>query len=237
MAPGSQSGSADAARGNPSRRLASTQLIHDLRAALADDPFVAVRHILGSDLILGECRARIVEAEVYLGSDDPGSHAFRGQGKRNRTMFGPPGHAYVYFTYGNHWMPNVVAREHGQPAAILIRAARPLAGIEAMRERRGSTIADRGLLSGPGKICQAFGINREHDGLDLLNGGYFRVEPGAAVASVLAGPRIGLAQGKGDDFPWRFVDAHELDWVSANRTRLTPVLATVQGPLRTFANR
>lgn len=202
-----------------------------LRELLATDPFLAATRILGSDLVLSDCRARIVEAEVYLGSEDPGSHAFRGEGKRNRTMFGPPGHAYVYFTYGNHWMLNVVAREHGLPAAILVRAARPLEGLDSMRRRRGMAIDDRGLLSGPGKLCQAFGISREHDGLDLLGGGALILEPGESVRNVLVGPRIGLAKGRGDESQWRFVDADELGWISANRTRLMPHLVTPIGPI------
>ncbi|MBV6457936.1 MAG: putative 3-methyladenine DNA glycosylase [Fimbriimonadaceae bacterium] len=232
-----ESGRTDAPCGSPTRSLASPAIAPNLRSALADDPLAAALLLLGSDLVLGDCRARLVEVEVYLGSEDPGSHAFRGQGKRNRTMFGPPGHAYVYFTYGNHWMLNVVAREHGIPAAILIRAARPLTGIDSMRQRRGTSIDDRGLLSGPGKLCQAFGITREHDGLDLLGGAGFRLEPGETVENVLCGPRIGLATGKGDDFPWRFVDAEHLAWVSAGRSRLTSISTTPAGPKPTPTDR
>lgn len=215
LALGSEPGLEAAPGSRPHRRLIQ------LRKALAADPFAAASILLGHDLVHGDCRGRIVEVEVYLGAEDPGSHAFRGQGHRNRTMFGPPGHAYVYFTYGNHWMLNVVAREEGNPSAILIRAARPLDGLDSMRGRRGSEIPDRGLLSGPGKICQALGIDRSHDGQELLSGGELRLEPGEPVPRILTGPRIGLTIGKGEEFPWRFVDAEQLEWVSARKTGLS----------------
>jgi len=137
---------------------------------------------------------------------------------RNAVMFGPPGHAYVYFTYGNHWMLNITAHDDGDAAAVLIRAAIPLEGLDVMRERRFRTQklqSDANLLSGPGKICQAFGIDRRHNGIDLLDpSGELWLEPGAPVERVTVGTRIGLAIGMGDDLPWRFLDAENLRWAS-----------------------
>lgn len=134
-------------------------------------------------------------------------------------MFGEPGHAYVYFTYGNHWMLNVVAHDTGNAAAILIRAAKPLTGLETMRERRPKAKRDEDLLSGPGKLAAAFGLDRRHDGLNLFEGDEVRMEPGEPPRQILTGTRIGLALGKGDDLPWRFVDADRLRWVSRPHPR------------------
>lgn len=128
-------------------------------------------------------------------------------------MFGPVGRAYVYFTYGNHWMLNVVAHAEGEAGAVLIRAAEPLSGIELMGERR-KTRQVRNLLSGPGKLCQAFGIDRRHYGLDLFHGGDLRIEVGDQAKDIRVGPRIGIAVGKGHETPWRFVDGAAREWLS-----------------------
>jgi DNA-3-methyladenine glycosylase len=194
-----------------------------LRDELTSDPLSAVRSLLGSHVVMGDCRAEIVESEVYLGAEDPGSHAFRGKSPRNAVMFGPAGHAYIYFTYGNHWMLNVVGRPDGEPAAILIRAARPLTGIELMRQRRGGHLSDRDLLSGPGKLCQALGIDAAFNGHDLLSSGALRIEVSSPTKDVLIGPRIGLAKGKGDDLPWRFVMASQRAWCSGRQKELRPL--------------
>lgn len=187
----------------------------DLRPVLAGPVQLAAPRVLGCVLALGDLRARIVETEAYDGPNDPGAHSYRGMTPRNASMFGPPGHAYVYFTYGNHWMLNVGCGPVGYGAAVLIRAAQPLSGLEAMRTRRPKALRDEDLLSGPGKLAQAFGIDRRFDGLDLLDPeGALRLLPGEPVTHVLVGPRIGLAPGKGDTFPWRFVDADALRWVS-----------------------
>jgi len=106
---------------------------------------------------------RIVETEAYFGREDPGSHASRGMTPRNRLMFGKPGFAYVYFTYGNHWMFNIVTEKSGVPGAVLIRALEPLEGEEEMENNRKR----KDLTSGPGKLTQALGINKNHNGLDL----------------------------------------------------------------------
>ncbi|MCG9894260.1 MAG: DNA-3-methyladenine glycosylase [Fimbriimonadaceae bacterium] len=174
-----------------------------IRQILAEaGPAEAVRHLLGARLGHGSVSARIIEVEVYLGSDDPGSHAFRGVTPRNRTMFGPAGHAYVYRSYGCHWMLNVVLGPEGSPGALLIRAAEPLAGTSLMEERRGSR---QHLLDGPGRLAQAFGLCGEHDGFDLLESGDLRLEPESPAESIGWTRRIGLAAGRGDDFVWRAI--------------------------------
>jgi DNA-3-methyladenine glycosylase len=149
--------------------------------------------------------ARIVEVEAYRGADDPGSHSFRRRTPRNATMFGPPGHLYVYFSYGNHWCMNVVSGPGTQPHAVLLRAAAPLAGVDTMRERRAAARRDRDLCSGPGRLGQAFGVDRSHDGLDLVRGEIRLADDGVAPpirpgVSV----RIGLAAGKGETDLYRF---------------------------------
>jgi DNA-3-methyladenine glycosylase len=163
-------------------------------------------------------RARIVETEAYRTPDDPGCHAHRGRTPRNDVLFGAPGLAYVYFTYGNHWMLNVVAHEEGFAAAVLIRAAIPVEGLDEMRSRRYRTQkeqTDRNLLSGPGKICQAFGIDGTFNRVNLIDpASKLHLEPGTKIRPVIVGTRIGLAPGMGDDLPWRFCDAENLEWVS-----------------------
>jgi len=177
------------------------------------DAVAAARSLLGCVIHHHECSARIVETEAYRASDDPASHAFRGRTERNRVMFGPVGIAYVYFSYGVHWMLNVVAHGKDEAGAVLIRAAEPLTGIDLMAERRG-TARPEALLSGPGKLCQALAIGRAHYGVDLFAGGSLRIMPGPPPAQILAGPRIGIADGKGHETAWRFIDAHAQRWVS-----------------------
>lgn len=187
----------------------------ELREILSGDILVASQALLGTILHRGERSARIVEVEAYRAIDDPGSHAFRGPTPRNLVMYGPSGRAYVYFSYGTHWMLNVVGHEEGSAAAILVRAAVPLTGKDTMYSRRPKAKKDEDLLSGPGKLAAAFDIERKDNGIDLLDpASDLRIEPGNPPQQIFTGPRIGLAVGKGELLPWRFVDADHLPYVS-----------------------
>lgn len=190
-----------------------------LREALRHDVLSGAEHLLGATLIRGNRRARIVEVEAYRQEDDPGSHAFRGLTPRNQVMFGKPGFAYVYFNYGCHWMLNVVAHDEGRGAAVLIRAAEPLAGLDEFRAFRPKAKRDWDLLSGPGKLAAAFEITNRDYGIDLLDpSSDLRIEAGTRPSKILRGLRIGLAKGKGEDIPWRFVDGDALRFVSKGVT-------------------
>jgi DNA-3-methyladenine glycosylase len=149
--------------------------------------------------------ARIVEVEAYA-PDDPASHSFRGPTERNRTMFGPPGRLYVYFTYGMHHCMNVVTGPPGEGAAVLLRAAEPLEGLARMVAHRGVS-EPRLLCSGPARLTQAFGVTREHDGADLVRGPELRLLEGEPVPPerVLVTTRIGINHGT--ERPWRFLVA------------------------------
>jgi len=186
----------------------------ELLAILRADVVAAAPALLGATIVRGEMRGRIVEVEAYR-SDDPACHAYRRRTPRTEVMYGRAGVAYVYFNYGVHWMLNVVAHEVGDPAAILIRAAVPMAGLDRMRENRG-VLKDRDLLSGPGKLAKAFGITGADTGIDLLasSSDLHLVPPVEPVLNVRAGPRIGIAEGKWHDVPWRFIDADAEQWVS-----------------------
>lgn len=151
--------------------------------------------LVGAELYVDGVGGRIVEVEAY-DRNDPASHAFRGPTKRNASMFGPPGRAYVYRSYGVHWCLNFVCRE----SAVLIRALEPLAGIETMEQRRGLD-ALRLLCAGPGRLCQALAVDRKHDGLPL-DAPPFELRPRAAGVELVAGPRIGIT--KAAELPWRF---------------------------------
>jgi DNA-3-methyladenine glycosylase len=141
----------------------------------------------------------IVETEAYE-PDDPASHSFGGKSRRNATMFGAPGHLYVYRSYGVHWCANVVCREDGVGAAVLLRALEPTAGLDAMRGRRG--VDDPRLLAaGPGRLTQALGISAAHDGLDVSSPP-FAVAPASAPAQVVESPRVGITRAA--DRLWRY---------------------------------
>jgi DNA-3-methyladenine glycosylase len=199
--------------------------LHEIFEVLRTDVIQGAIALLGVDICSGGLRARIVETEAYREADDPASHAFNGRTKRNAVMYGEPGHAYVYFNYGVHWMLNVTAHEPGRAAAVLIRAARPLDGMEVMRERRGP-VPDRDLLSGPGKLTKAFGITNVDNGRPLMDRGDegLRLALGEAPERVIESTRIGLAHGKGHDFPWRFLDAASLEYASKPRPKPGPKL-------------
>jgi DNA-3-methyladenine glycosylase len=175
------------------------------------DPIELAPRLLGKLLVSRagpvEIRARISEVEAYRGALDPASHAYRGRTERNATMFGRPGHLYVYFVYGMHWCVNVVAgHPDGDAGAVLLRAAEPVAGLDVMRARRPKARHDVDLLSGPAKLAGAFGLDRAHDGLDLVRGPVGIWDDGVAPpAAPIVTPRIGLREGRGDRSRWRFV--------------------------------
>jgi DNA-3-methyladenine glycosylase len=162
-------------------------------------PLQLAPQLIGWTLLVDGVGGVIVETEAY-DADDPASHSFRGPKPRNRAMFGPPGHAYVYLSYGLHWCLNFVCREPGHGAAVLIRALQPTQGLDVMRERRG-TQAPRLLAAGPGRVGQALGVDRSFDGLPLDRAPFELRAPAAPVA-VASGPRIGISQAA--DRPWRF---------------------------------
>lgn len=188
----------------------------ELLRFLTNEPVaVSAQRLLGCEIVTSECRIKIVETEAYGSADDPGSHGFRGETPRTRPMFGPAGHAYVYFTYGNHWMLNVTCRPEGESGAVLIRGAMPIHGAEVMRARRTRARTEFDLLSGPGKIAQSLALEGRHSGLDLLGRtGEVRLVPCQPVPRVIVSTRIGLAAGKGDDKQWRYVDAEHSEWAS-----------------------
>lgn len=161
---------------------------------------VVAPELLGKVLVAGDTSGRISEVEAYAGDDDPASHAFRGRTNRNAAMFGAAGHLYVYFTYGMHFCANVVTSEPGVATAVLLRAIEPIDGIEMMIARRGRS---DNLADGPGKVCQALGIDRADDGTSLLEGPIGIYDDGwTSNRGVLVSPRIGIT--KAVDAPWRW---------------------------------
>jgi DNA-3-methyladenine glycosylase len=167
------------------------------------------RELLNKVLVAGRgnerVAARLVEVEAYCGADDPGSHSFRGPTARNAAMFGPPGHLYVYFTYGMHWCANAVCGPGPVPHAVLLRAGAPVAGLHVMRARRPAARRDRELCSGPARLAQAFGIDRALDGADLVRGAVRIVDDGTAPPRRPGvSTRIGLSIGRGEDLAWRY---------------------------------
>jgi DNA-3-methyladenine glycosylase len=170
--------------------------------------------LLGAVLHGRGVSVRLTEVEAYLGDADPGSHAFRGQTRRNATMFGPPGHLYVYFTYGMHVCANVACSPEGVATGVLLRAGEVVSGIELARERRVSSKRDTDLASGPARLCVALGIELTDDGNDL-GAGAIRLEPAphpVAVSDIATGPRVGVSgPGGSDAFPWRY-------WIAGDPT-------------------
>ncbi len=155
--------------------------------------------LIGATLLFNGVGGRIVEIEAYHHTD-PAAHSYGGQTPRNAVMFGPPGYAYVYRSYGIHWCLNFVCEAAGSASAVLIRALEPTAGIAAMRRRRGVPEL-RDLCSGPGKLCQAMGVSIRHNGLPL-DRAPFELRARDGVADVTAGVRIGIT--KAADLPWRY---------------------------------
>ena len=158
--------------------------------------------LIGVTLLVDGVGGRIVEVEAY-DHEDPASHGFRGRTDRNASMFGPPGHAYVYRSYGIHWCLNVVCEEVGVANAVLLRALEPTRGLEQMRARRGLE-DERLLCSGPGRLCQALGVTREHDGLPL-DRPPFELLAADSPVDVVNGPRIGITRAA--ELPWRYAEA------------------------------
>jgi len=202
-----------------------------VRADLADDVAEVGPWLLNKLLVRGARAARIVEVEGYRGAEDPASHAYRGPTDRNRTMFGRPGLLYVYFTYGMHWCANVVCGADGAARAVLLRAARPVAGLAEMQVARPAARTARDLCNGPAKLCQAFGITRDLDGADLVTGDrqvWLADDGTPPPARPRCGPRIGVAAAA--DLPLRWwVDGDE----HVSRTRPPAASERAKGRRRT----
>lgn len=178
------------------------------RPALVVAPELLNKILVGPGGVAG----RIVEVEAYCGSDDPGSHAYRGPTPRTEVMFGPPGHLYVYFSYGMHWCANAVVEQPGTAGAVLIRALSPTDGLDEMRARRPAARRAADLCSGPAKLTQALAIEGCHDGADLVT-----ADRDVAIVDDGLGPpehpvqstRIGLSNGR--DRPWRWFVGDVID--------------------------
>ena len=155
--------------------------------------------LIGATLLFNGVGGVIVEVEAYHHTD-PAAHSFGGETARNAIMFGPPGFAYVYRSYGIHWCVNFVCETEGSASAVLIRAVEPIEGLSAMRRRRGG-VDDRLLCSGPGKLCEALGITGKHNGL-ALDRSPFELRARASAPEIVVGPRIGIT--KAVELPWRY---------------------------------
>ena len=158
--------------------------------------------LIGVTLLVDGVGGLIVEVEAY-DHEDPASHGFRGRTERNASMFGPPGHAYVYRSYGIHWCLNLVCEEEAVANAVLVRALEPTHGLDVMRTRRGLE-DERLLCSGPGRLCQALAVTREHDGLALDRPPFELLDRDRPV-EVVTGPRIGITRAA--ELPWRYAEA------------------------------
>ncbi len=187
---------------------------HNLNKLLPEHAFNWPKWIIGSQLINGEKKCRIIEVEIYRGKDDPGSHAYRGKTKRNSNMFGPPGYSYIYLNYGIHWLLNIVVEPESSPAAILIRGAIPISGFDKEVN-----------LIGPGRLTKGMGIERMHHNLYLFSDSsniYINL-PDQPTENIIKTERIGLSEKKGKSFLWRFVDSSYKDMVvSTYKTQKTP---------------
>jgi DNA-3-methyladenine glycosylase len=169
------------------------------RAFFARSVHEVAPELVGCTLLVDGVGGRIVEVEAYA-PDDPASHGFRGETARNRAMFGPAGHAYVYRSYGIHWCLNLVCAGPGIAEAVLVRALEPTEGLDRMRVRRGLD-AERLLCSGPGRLCQALGVSGAHDGLPL-DRPPFELRAAAAPVEVVRGTRVGITRAV--EHPWRY---------------------------------
>ncbi|ANS77554.1 DNA-3-methyladenine glycosylase II [Serinicoccus hydrothermalis] len=184
------------------------------REELAGPVLEVAPALLGTLVVHGPVVVRLTEVEAYAGSDDPGSHAYRGPTRRTAVMFGPAGHLYCYFSYGMHWAANVVTGTDGTASAVLLRAGEVVAGAGTARERRErgrrTPVPDRDLARGPGNLGRALALGRDQDGLDLCapaaQVSLHHPDPGHPRGTVRTGPRVGVSGdgGSGDRFPWRF---------------------------------
>jgi DNA-3-methyladenine glycosylase len=196
------------------------------RAFYARDARVVAREVLGSVVVVrsphGVTAGRIVETEAYCGPEDRAAHSFGGRRTaRTEVMFGPPGCAYVFMIYGMHFHFNLVTSRVGVPHAVLVRAIEPLAGMDVMAERRGLGMEQRQLTNGPGKLCSALGIGREHYGADLCDGkSSVTVIEGEPPARIRTSPRIGVDYaGAWAKRPFRYFDAESLYVSTFRRNR------------------
>jgi DNA-3-methyladenine glycosylase len=169
------------------------------RAFFARSVHEVAPDLIGCTLLVDGAGGPIVEVEAYDESD-PASHSYRGLTGRNRAMFGPPGHAYVYRSYGIHWCLNLVCDAEGHGSAVLVRALEPAAGLDRMAANRGTSDSRR-LCSGPGRVCQALGVTGEHDGLPL-DEPPFALLPRPEPVQIATGPRIGITRAV--EHPWRY---------------------------------
>jgi DNA-3-methyladenine glycosylase len=180
--------------------------VNSLAKILSQTPNIVARRLLGSYLVRtidgSEVIAKIVETEAYDQSD-PASHSYRGKTPRTDVMFGPPGHLYVYFTYGMHHCMNIVVGEKGHGAAVLIRALEPVSGIDLIKANRQNITDEHQLTNGPGKVCQALAIGREFRGHDLNKKPIkLIIKPPLARSQILSSTRIGISQAT--RLKWRF---------------------------------
>ena len=169
------------------------------RSFFARDVHLVAPELIGAELYVDGVGGRIVEVEAY-DHEDPAAHGYRGRTERNASMFGPPGHAYVYRSYGIHWCLNFVCEGEGVANAVLIRALEPMRGLEVMRARRGLE-QPRLLASGPGRLCQALGITRAHDGLPL-DEPPFELRARRGPVELVTGRRIGITRAA--EREWRY---------------------------------
>jgi DNA-3-methyladenine glycosylase len=175
------------------------------REFFARPPLDVAPELLGCVVANRAVAVRLTEVEAYDGVDDPGSHAHTGLTLRNEVMFGPPGHLYVYFTYGMHWCANLVCGPPGRAGAVLLRAGEIAAGVNVARKRRPAARTDRDLARGPARLASALGLSRADNGADVcVPGSSIRVLSGrgADAGRIRSGPRVGLARAA--DRPWRF---------------------------------
>jgi DNA-3-methyladenine glycosylase len=182
------------------------------REFYARETVLVAKDLLGKQLVrvMGRVRmtGRVVEVEAYRGSDDPASHAFRGFTPRNAPMFGEPGHAYIYFTYGNHYCLNITTQERGTPGAVLIRAIEPLQGTSVMRRLRPN-VPELALTNGPGKLTKALGIDKSLNEVDMTKPGpLFVMNAEEAHFKIARSARVGIRAGR--ELLWRF-------YISGNR--------------------